>query len=168
MKVVVNATPLITLTFLDRLELLRQMFDEILVPATVYDEVVVKGTGRPGADTVERADWLRVVSPQAESTIEPMLMGLDAGEMDVLLLAREQQPDWVLIDERLGRRVARAMGLPVKGTLGILLAAVMAELLTKTEALEGLQQLSDSEIRISSRWQDWLRDELETRIRGRI
>ena len=161
MRVVVNATPLIALALLDRLELLRQMFDEILVPATVYEEVVVKGAGRPGADAVDRTDWLRVVSPRAASTIEPMLLGLDVGEMDVLLLAREQRPDWVLIDERLGRRIARAMGLPVKGTLGVLLAAVLSGLLSKTEALDGLQQLADSEIRISSRWQDWLKDELD-------
>jgi predicted nucleic acid-binding protein len=161
MKVVVNATPLIALAFLGRLELLREMFDEILVPAAVYEEVAVKGAGRPGADAVDRADWLRVVSPRAAPTIEPMLLGLDAGEMDVLLLAREQQPDWVLIDERLGRRIARAMGLPAKGTLGILLAAVLAGLLSKTEALDGLQQLADSEIRISSQWQDWLKDELD-------
>jgi predicted nucleic acid-binding protein len=155
MRVVVNATPLIALALLDRLELLRQMFDEILLPAAVYDEVVVKGAGRPGADAVGQADWLQVVSPQATSTIEPMLLGLDAGEMDVLLLAREQEPDWVLIDERLGRRVARAMGLPVKGTLGVLLAAVLAGLLSKAEALDGLHQLADSEVRISPRWQDW-------------
>ena len=126
MKVVVNATPLIALGLLDRLELLRQMFDEVYVPVSVYEEVVVKGAGRTGADAVGSAGWLQVVSPQAAATIEPMLLGLDAGEMDVLLLAREQNPDWVLIDERLGRRVARAMGLPVKGTLGILLTAVLA------------------------------------------
>lgn len=89
MKVVVNATPLIALALLDRLELLQEMFDEVLVPNTVYEEVAVKGTGRPGAAAVGRADWLRVVSPRAASTIEPMLLGLDAGEMDVLLLARE-------------------------------------------------------------------------------
>ena len=161
MRVVVNATPLVALALLDRLELLRQMFDEILVPTTVYEEVVVKGAGRPGADAVGQADWLRVLSPEAASTIEPMLLGLDAGEMDVLLLAREQHPDWVLIDERLGRRVARAMGFSVKGTLGILLAAVLAGLVSKPEALDGLSQLASSEIRISSRWQDWLRDELD-------
>jgi predicted nucleic acid-binding protein len=161
MRVVVNATPLIALALLDRLELLREMFDEILVPATVYEEVVVKGAGRSGADAVDQADWLQMMSPQAAPTIEPMLLGLDAGEMDVLLLAREQHPDWVLIDERLGRRVARAMGLPVKGTLGILLAAVLAGLLSKPEALDGLRQLANSEIRISSRWQDWLKDELD-------
>jgi predicted nucleic acid-binding protein len=161
MRVVANATPLIALGLLDRLELLRQMFDEILVPTTVYEEVAVAGAGRPGAAAIAQAGWLQVMSPQAAPTIEPMLLGLDAGEMDVLLLAREQRPDWVLIDERLGRSVARAMSLPVKGTLGILLAAVLAGLLSRAEAVDGLQRLVSSEIRISQRWQAWLRDELD-------
>jgi hypothetical protein len=53
------------------------------------------------------------------------------------------------------------MGLPVKGTLGILLAAVLAGFPQKSEALDGLYQLADSEVRISLRWQDWLKGELD-------
>jgi predicted nucleic acid-binding protein len=137
------------------------MFDDIVVPAAVYDEVVVRGTGRPGAATIMAADWLQVATPQATPTIEPMLMGLDEGEMQVLLLSLEQQPDWVLIDERLARRIAKAMGIPVKGTLGILLSAVLAGLLSKEEALDALQRLLEAGIRIAPRWQAWLEEELE-------
>jgi predicted nucleic acid-binding protein len=161
MKVVVNATPLIALSLLERLDLLREMFDEVIVPTTVYDEVTIAGASRPGAALIAQADWLQIVSPSTEPTIEPMLLGLDAGEIDVLLLAREIAPDWVVIDERQGRRVAQAMNLPVKGTLGILLAAVLAGLISKDEALDGLQRLVERGIRISPKWQDWLKDELE-------
>lgn len=160
MKVIVNATPLIALALLERLDLLRQMFEEVLVPAAVYDEVAFQGAGRPGAMAIAQADWLQVAAPEAVPTIEPMLMGLDEGEMQVLLLARERQPDWVLIDERHGRRVAKAMGLPVKGTLGILLAAALAGLLSRSEALEALERLVEGGIRISPRWQSWLKEEL--------
>ena len=90
-----------------------------------------------------------------------MLLGLDVGEMEVLLLAREQQPAWVLIDERQARRVARALGLPVKGTLGILLAAVLAGRLSREEALHALPRLTERGIRISPLWQAWLQEELE-------
>lgn len=81
--------------------------------------------------------------------------------MDVLLLAQELTPDWVLVDERLGRRVAKALKFPLKGTLGILLAAVIANLLTKQEALTSLSKMLEEGIRISPRWQNWLRDELK-------
>lgn len=160
MRAIVNATPLIALASLEKLDLLRQMFDEVLVPAAVYSEVVACGSGRPGAAAIAQADWLQVIAPQAVPTIEPLLMGLGEGEVQVLLLAQERRPDWVLIDERQGRRIARAMGLPVKGTLGLLLAAVLAGLLSRDEALEDLQRLLARGVRISSRWQIWLREEL--------
>ncbi len=160
MKVIVNATPPIALTILGQLELLRAMFDDVLVPPAVYEEVIAQGTERIGATAVANADWLQVVSPTVTPTIEPLLLGLDEGEMQVLLLAREVQPDWVLIDEKLGRSVAKAMGLPVKGTLGVLLAAVLAELLPKEQALEGLQILLAHGIWIAPHWCAWLEEKL--------
>ncbi|HRA69020.1 MAG TPA: hypothetical protein PL187_23540 [Caldilinea sp.] len=100
------------------------------------------------------------MSPAGDVTLEPMLLGLDAGELSVLLLVQEIQPDWVIIDERLARRVAQAMGLPVKGALGILLAAVWAGLLTHQTALDALEQLLSAGIRINLRWQHWFRTEV--------
>lgn len=161
MKAITNATPLIALAVLERLDLLPQIFDEIIVPTAVYEEVVTHGQARPGAVAIAQADWLRIASPTAVPTIEPLLLGLDAGEMQVLLLAREIQPDWVLIDERQARRIARAMGVPVKGTLGILLAAALAGLLPKEEALNAPRRLMDKGIRISPQWQTWLKEELD-------
>ncbi|MDX9954716.1 MAG: DUF3368 domain-containing protein [Anaerolineae bacterium] len=162
MKAVINATPLIAFAMLERLDLLRQMFDAILVPPAVYREVTPAGATRPGASLIARATWLQIITPQAQPTLEPLLLGLDAGETEVLLLAHEIAPDWVLIDERQGRRVARAMGLPLKGTLGLLLTAVLAGFLSKEDALADLERLTASGIRISQRWQDWLKKELET------
>lgn len=160
MTVVANATPLIALSILGRLDILHQLFDEVLVPTAVYEEVVAQGDERIGAAAVANADWLNVVSPIAAATIEPLLLGLDMGEMQVLLLAREVHPDWVLIDEKLGRRVARAMGLPLKGTLGILLAAVWVGQLPQDQALDGLQILLAHGIRIAPRWQAWFEAEM--------
>lgn len=161
MKVVVNATPLIALSLMGRLDLLREIFGEVIIPGTVYEEVTFEGASRPGAALIVQADWLQIASPNAQPTIEPLLLGLDIGEIDVLLLAREITPDWVLIDEKQGRRVAKAMVLPVKGTLGILLTAVLAGLMSKEEALDGLELLVEHRIRISPRWQNWLKQELE-------
>jgi predicted nucleic acid-binding protein len=161
MKAITNATPLIALAVLEQLDLLPQIFDEIIAPTAVYEEVVIHGQARPGAAAIAHADWLRIASPNAIPTIEPLLLGLDEGEMQVLLLAREIRPDWVLIDERQARRVARAMGLPVKGTLGILLAAALAGLLSKEEALNAPRRLMDKGIRIGPQWQMWLKEELD-------
>ena len=160
MKAIVNATPLIALAIIDRLSLLKDIFDEVIVPEAVFREVTVQGAGKPGADVIAQLDWLTIMRPNQQVGIEPQLFGLDTGEVEVLLLAQQLTPDWVLIDERLGRRVALAMNLPVKGTIGLLLSAVLGGLLTKDEALADLEKLVQRGIRISPRWQDWLRAEL--------
>jgi predicted nucleic acid-binding protein len=160
-KVVANATPLIALSLIGELDLLPRIFDEILVPSAVYDEIVVKGAGRPGSEAVSVAAWLQVQSPKATSSLDPLLLGLDSGELETLLLAKEVQADWVLIDERLGRRVARAMGLEPKGTVGILLTAFVASLVSKERALKAVHTLVENGIRISPDVIAWFEAKLD-------
>jgi len=160
MRAIVNATPLIALAAIGRLHLLPALFDEVIVPQAVYREVVIAGAGKPDADAWAAARWLRVMSPDQDTALDALLLGLDAGEMAVLLLARQIRPDWVLIDERQARRVAFALGLPVKGTLGVLLSTILTGLLSQDQALNDLPHLLDQGIRISPRWQDWFRSEI--------
>jgi predicted nucleic acid-binding protein len=75
MKAVVNATPLIGLALIDRLDLLPALFTEIVVPRAVYEEVTLHGSGRAGATVLTGASWLQVREPQTVPTIEPMLLG---------------------------------------------------------------------------------------------
>jgi predicted nucleic acid-binding protein len=161
MRAIVNATPLIALALVDRLDLLPRIFGEIIVPTTVYDEVIGQGLERPGAQAIAQAQWLQVMAPTTVSTVEPLLLGLDRGELDVLVLAQEQDPDWVIIDERQARRAARAMGLPVKGTVGVLLTVGLSGLRSKEELLDDLEGMIRRGIRISPQLQSWLKQELE-------
>ena len=160
MKAIVNATPLIALALIDRLHLLQELFDEVIVPAAVYDEVVRQGRGKPGADNIAAIDDWIILKPDIQPGIDPYLLGLDAGETEVLLLARQINPDWVIIDERLARRIALAMGLPLKGTLGLLLSAVQADILEKDDALADVQKLAQQGIRIAPRLLAWFEEEL--------
>jgi predicted nucleic acid-binding protein len=50
-------------------------------------------------------------------------MGLDRGEAEVLALAEEREARLVVIDERKARRYAQRLGIPLTGTLGLLVAA---------------------------------------------
>lgn len=52
MKAVVNSTPLITLAITGYLSVLDSLFEQVLVPVSVYEEVVLQGEGRPGAEAV--------------------------------------------------------------------------------------------------------------------
>jgi len=157
---VVNSTPLIALATVGHLSLLRDLFDEVLVPTSVYDEVVGRGQGRPGAEAVGDANWLTVREPEIASPFPAELMGLDRGEVDVILLAREVAADWALIDERLARRIAVAMGLPVKGTLGVLLVGYRLGLLSRQAASDAVDLLAQSSVRLSERLVTWFRGQL--------
>ena len=87
--------------------------------------------------------------------------GLMGRELEVLLLALQLQPDWVLIDERLARNVARALGLPVKGTLGVLIAAVQTGRFSKVDARTVPERLLKAGIRMGPRLLQWFLTELE-------
>ena len=63
-------------------------------------------------------------NPTAEMLKSPppsdLIATLDRGESEAIQLARETLPDFILMDERLGRRAAAAFGLTVIGALGLL------------------------------------------------
>jgi len=117
--VIADSSPLIYLARVGVLHVLPALFDEVVAPRAVWDEVVERRPSAPGVDALHQARWLRVVdNPSLESDL-----GLDPGETAAILLAESLRADLLLIDERLGREVAQARGLAVRGTLGVLVQA---------------------------------------------
>jgi predicted nucleic acid-binding protein len=160
MKAVVNSTPLIALALTGHIDLLNVLFDEVLIPASVYEEVVVKGENRPGVSEIRDTNWLIVKIPQQKPTLPAELLGLDPGERDVILLGQEVAADWLLIDEKLARRVADVMGFQVKGTLGVFLIAYRTGLLSKSEVLKAVRILAQSSVHLSQRLLEWFEAQL--------
>ena len=120
--VVVNSTPIITLAIVDRLSLLQSLYGTVLIPSAVEQEVLAGGPNRAGAPQLAAAPWIKAVSLKDPRRAD-LLSDLDRGEAEVIALAQERDADLVVIDERLGRRHARRLGLPLTGTLGVLLKA---------------------------------------------
>lgn len=134
MKIVVDASVLIALGTLGRLDLIPAVFSSgtVFVPRTVWEEVVTKGGGRPGATAVARCAWLQVKDPGKGFVA---LVGaeehLDPGEAAAIALAHELKADVILMDEKSGRRAATRSGLAVLGTLGLLLGAKQSGMLAE-------------------------------------
>ena len=127
MPVVVNNTPLVALWVLGRLDLLQQLFGIVLIPPSVQAEFVgAERTQRQRA--LENAPWI-----QTATLVNPRRIlaytGLDRGEAETLALAEERN-GMVIMDERKGRRYAQRLGLPLTGTLGVLLLAKERGLIT--------------------------------------
>jgi predicted nucleic acid-binding protein len=123
MIVVSNATPLIAMAMADRFDLLQKIFGGIYIPQGVYEEVVEEGGERFGAADVRQAAWIQVIEAKDKLAVEVLEDDLGKGESETIVLAREMQADWVLVDERLARRKLELLDLRTIGTLGILLKA---------------------------------------------
>ena len=131
MIVVSNTTPLIGLASIQRFQLLEQLFGEIHIPQAVYDEAVVAGREEGGArQEVQAATWAVALPVQDRLAVDMLLGELDLGEAETIVLAREIGADWVLMDEKKGRRKLTQLGMPKIGTRGVLLKAKQIGLLS--------------------------------------
>lgn len=130
MLVVSDASPLTALLQVGRVDLLARLFEQVIIPPAVRDELLRAHPALP--------EWLKIQSPNVSP---PSLAhaNLDAGETEALAL--EIHVDAVLIDERRGRRVAVDHGLRVIGLLGILIEAkVRGHLPTVQPAIVALRE----------------------------
>lgn len=119
--VVLNNTPLVAFWTLGRLDLLRDLFQEVLIPQTVQTEfLATEKLARRAA--LEAAPWVKS-TPLENPRRVLAFVGLDRGEADVLALAEERQARLVVIDEKKARRYAERLGLTLTGTLGLLVLA---------------------------------------------
>lgn len=120
MIVVSDASPLINFAIIGNLELLPKLFGEVILPQTVFEELTIKGESMAGADEIREADWIRVKSCTNQSLLLALRNQIDPGEAESIVLALELSADLILMDERMGRRIAKEFQLAVTGTLGLL------------------------------------------------
>jgi predicted nucleic acid-binding protein len=120
--VVSDASPLIALAAVGRLELLRQLYAEVLLPEAVYEEVTAVQDA-PGAVEVRTSGWIHTQPLRDRMLAEALALELDAGEAEAIALAVEQGADLLLMDERRGRQAATRLKQRVVGVLGVLIEA---------------------------------------------
>ena len=122
-KLVINTGPLIALVAAwGDLTILPSLYNQVLVPFEVCQEVLIGGSGGFAVAQFKEASWLQKWPSPLDIT--PLLANsLDIGEAAVIQLALNEKIQTVCIDEPTGRRVARLSGLSLTGSIGILLRA---------------------------------------------
>jgi len=123
MIVVSNTSPLVNLANIEQLNLLKELYGQVIIPQAVYNEIVVAGAGQAGATEVETFDWIFVRQVSNQQMVTTLQVDVDIGEAEAIVLAVELKPDLLLLDERKGRLVASRLGLKFTGVLGILIEA---------------------------------------------
>jgi len=112
MSAVSNAGPLIHLAKIGRLNLLKEIFEEIIVPRIVKAEVIDRGRqkGKPDAFIIGNADWIKVVEDPPDANLLAEKAGIHCGEAAAILLARSLKVP-VLLDDSDARKFALGLGL---------------------------------------------------------
>jgi predicted nucleic acid-binding protein len=144
---VIDASPLILLSRIGRLDLLLTLKRRLVVPVPVLEEIHAKGDRDPTVREVERADYLEhVPAPAISEAIRRWDLG--EGESSVLAWARERSGTLALLDDLEARRCAESMGILLLGTAGLVLlakrrGAIVAALPVLRDLIAGGMYLSE-------------------------
>lgn len=133
MIIVANTTPIISLASIGRLDLLEKVFGKIIIAQAVYDEI--KAKRNYAYYEIDKADFIEIRQIQGNLYKDFLLKELDSGEAETIILAKELNADFVIIDENLGYKIANSSGLSVVRTLAILLKAKEKGFVTELKPL---------------------------------
>lgn len=125
MIVVSDTSPLSSLAIVGQLSLLQQLYGKVIIPTAVASELANTEPEDSRVTAVLSSTWIETQSVTNRTLVE-MLQNegkLDLGESEAIALSVELNVDELLIDERLGRREAKRLGLPIIGVLGVLVVA---------------------------------------------
>lgn len=122
MIAVADSSPLIILSKLGCLDLLRHLYSYLYISTEVQREVVITGAGLPGSAEVANSQSIQVrqLSNQSALTVAQHKSSLGLGELSAILLAKELNADIVILDDHAARKLAKSEGLEVRGSVGLL------------------------------------------------
>ena len=141
LSLVIDTAGLIALARLELLESVGQRFGQLLVPGAVFDAIQLAADG----------NIIRIVDPPAEQRAQPSL-GLGAGEVATIELTASVGGVAVL-DDRDARRVAHQRGLPLTGTVAILVR--LRQIGAIGSLAEALDQLESIGFRTTDELRAW-------------
>ena len=160
MIVVADSSPLHYLILVEEAEILRRLYENVLIPDAVAAELRASSAPRQVSEWMSRPpSWLRIVEVTAEEIVS-VADELDLGERAAIALAERTGADLLLIDESAGRAEARRRSLRVTGTLGVLRAAAEAGLLDVRKTMSRLQATNFyvDEALLRTVFDKWLQD----------
>ncbi len=148
-----NTSPLLYLYRIGKIDFLPRLFEQVFTVPAVVDELrqgKAKGYDVP---MVEHYEWLQVVLP-TQVPSEWLASDLGRGELETIALALEHRGKVVILDDALARRIAKAAGLEVWGTLRVLLEAKKQEMIPQMASM--VDELKQSGM--------WISDDVRQRI----
>jgi predicted nucleic acid-binding protein len=138
--VVSNTSPLLYLHQVGHLDLLRKLYDRISIPPAVEEELRVGAERGVAVPDVHALEWLDI-QPLRDTTLLPVVTDLGPGEAEAIALALSSPGSLLILDDKLGRRIALLNRVTITGTLGVLVKARREGLLVSiTPLIEALRR----------------------------
>lgn len=154
---VADSSPLIVLLKSDFEHILPELFEEIIVPEAVWEEILAEKPNDTARQKLPQLSWARrALTEISNETIESYNLG--KGETAVLNLALTISGSRVLLDDYAARKFAKILGMPALGTGGLLIMAKQNGLIVSVA--EALEKVQDAGL--------WLSDEIIKLIKEKI
>ena len=160
MLIVSDTSPITNLIQVDQLELLRRVFGEIIIPQKVFEELSAYEGHKK---LIELQSWILVKSVNDEAEVKILEEVLDPGEAEAIVLAKELDAEFLIIDEKRGRRIAKTHGLRITGLLGVLIRGKKQGYLNELKPI--LDKLIDElQFRVDRNLYEWTLSEVGEEI----
>ncbi len=142
-----DTSPLIFLSKIGKLELLKELFIKIKITNAVKEEIFIEGkTGSEAIGNAIESGWIIIESPKKEISF-----GFGPGEQTAISLAVENK-DSLIIDDALAIKAAKSFDVNVLRTTSIIFLALSKNLINKKEALSLLNKLIENGYYISPKY----------------
>jgi predicted nucleic acid-binding protein len=137
MKIVIaDASCLITLENINEIDLLRKLYEQVVVTPEVAAEV---GASLP--------EWVDQISSSNSALVDQLTSTLEIGEATSIALALELRDCLLIIYEKKGRRTARELGIEITGTFGVIMKGIEGGLIAAPDTI--VERLEEAGFRIS-------------------
>lgn len=121
-KVISNTSPLVYLHQIGQLGLLRSLYGHVMVPQAVQDELHAGAAIGCKVPELTKIPWIEV-QLLLDRTLLPAVVDLGLGEAEAIALSLSSPGRLLILDDALGRKIARSHSLIFTGTLGVLVKA---------------------------------------------
>lgn len=133
MIVVSDTTAISNLVQIGKLNLLQNLYGEVIIPESVYKELQILIDLNIVSKEDLRKNWIKSKQVKDNSEVSKLLDRLDIGESQAIIMGIELSADYLLIDEKEGRLVALEKNINIIGTLGVLIEARSKKLITSVQ-----------------------------------
>ena len=124
--IICNSSPLINLSKINRLDLLKLLFNKVIIPNAVYNELFIdhkQSFGKNEINDLILDGTIEIKKVSDINLVKALREDLDYGESEVIALALEEKADIVIIDELEARKKADLFYLNKTGFIGLLIKA---------------------------------------------